>query len=53
MAQAQAIIVDLGEFRRRRQAAQPAPVVAPNGPAMVMWYPMPLWVMVPCWPLLR
>lgn len=56
MTQASAVIIDLGEVRRRRTASKraDAPVPAPAVPvawcAPVVGYAfVPIWMMVPCW----
>ena len=54
MAQAQSVVVDLGEFRRRRAAARQdqSRMTTQSDMPVVMWCPVPVWVMVPYWPVL-
>lgn len=52
MAQASAVVVDFGEFRRRRQAAQlvaAKPQTSVQTGSVMMWYPIPMWYVVPYW----
>lgn len=39
-------VIDLGEYRRQREArrAPPPPMMTP-----VVWYPVPVWFWVPVW----
>lgn len=59
MTQAQAVVVDFTEFRRRREAARsaaeaqqtvhlPGSAPFPLNPVF-LWQPMPFWFVVPCW----
>ncbi len=41
-------VIDLEEYRRRREEKASTPAVAP-GPTPVVW--VPVWMWVPCWPI--
>lgn len=53
MAQAQAVVIDLNEIRRRREAERAASAVTENRTdslAMtMMWCPMPVFTPTPLW----
>jgi hypothetical protein len=53
MAKGNAVVVDLGEFRKRREvvrqdAALSSSAALPQTP-FVMWYTAPMWVILPYW----
>jgi hypothetical protein len=51
MAQAEAVIIDLAEFRRQRDESRRAGAAPlPSSPRpMAMWWVQPMWLIVPCW----
>lgn len=53
MAQAQAVVIDLNEIRRRREAERAALTVTENRTGnlamTIMWRPMPVFTPTPLW----
>ncbi|WP_158240819.1 hypothetical protein [Telmatospirillum siberiense] len=51
MAKANAVVIDLEEFRRRRDSARDKHVPSASQQAcpMMMWYPVPVWYVLPYW----
>lgn len=51
MAKANAVVIDLAEFRRRRDVVRDTSVTPSARPSipMMVWYPVPVWFVMPCW----
>jgi hypothetical protein len=49
MAKESAVIVDLGAYQQRRHAGTKAAQPLPQSQTLLLWCPMPVWMMVPFW----
>jgi hypothetical protein len=44
-------VIDLDEYRRRRQATKDRPAHASAAPSSMVWIPLWMWFPYPFWPM--